>query len=212
MKLIDILIKNDIKWPEGATGAVQDGDGEVKFYAGGKIGLIGRMWVGTRYVAIYGTCFTETASDYNTTIVTKQQWENHKMSKAMFANVKVGDKVWDIRMGWGVVDELELDSYYPISVDFTHVGDTYTLEGFHRDTDVNPSLFWDEIEIKAPPAPLPKLEMDTKVVVWQDDGSKVSRHFSHFGKDGVLHAFVGGLTSFTSKGSTTAWGNWELAE
>lgn len=212
MKLIDILIEGDIQWPEGATGAVQDGDGEVKFYAGGKIGIIGRLWVGTRYVAIYGTCFTETASDYNTAIITKQQWENRKMSKEMFADVRVGDKVWDIRKGWGVVDELEYYSDYPVCVDFGHGCETYTLEGYCSEDDVNPTLLWDEIEIKTPPAPLPKLEVDTKVVVWEDVGTELKRHFSHFSKEGVLHTFYNGKTSFTNDGETSAWVNWKLAE
>ena len=45
MKLIDILIEKDIQWPDGATGAVQDGDGDVKFYAGGKPRLNNGVWI-----------------------------------------------------------------------------------------------------------------------------------------------------------------------
>lgn len=207
------MIEKDILWPEGATGAVQDGDGEVKFYAGGKIGIIGRTWVGTRYVAIYGTCFTETASDYSTAIITKQQWEDRKMSKAMFADVRVGDKVWDIRRGWGVVYELDYPSDQPIGVDFGHDYDTYTLEGYYSEDDVNPTLFWKEIELpELPPAPLPKLEVDTKVIVWEDVGTELKRHFSHFSKDGVLHTFDNGKTSFTNEGNYSVWVNWKLAE
>lgn len=41
MKLIDILIENDVKWPKGATGVVQDWDGEIKFYAGEKPSITG---------------------------------------------------------------------------------------------------------------------------------------------------------------------------
>lgn len=130
----------------------------------------------------------------------------------MFEDVQVGDYVWDSRKGWGVVDELVHSSHFPIRVDFGHDYDSYTLDGFYSIDDVHPSLFWGEIELKAPPAPMPELEVDTEVVVWQDDGSKVRRHFSHFSEDWVLHAFVGGQTSFTGGGKTTAWDNWVIAK
>lgn len=126
-------------------------------------------------------------------------------------DAKVGDKVWDTRKGWGVVDEMRYSNEYPILVNFGHDYESYTLEGYYFEDDVNPSLFWDEIVIEAPPKPLPKLEVDTKVVVLDNDGSKINRYFSHFDKDGVLCAFDGGRTSWTGV-STSAWNSWELAE
>ena len=212
MNLIDTLIENDIQWPDGATGAVQDGDGEVKFYAGEEVWVSGGMWI--RGLPVSEAGYTETASDYNTAMITKQEWENRKVSKkAMFADVQVGDDVWDICKGWGVVDELICSSDYPIIVDFVDEYETYTLDGYYFVGDVNPSLFWDEIEIKAPPKPpLPKLEVDTKVIVWSSAGVKTPSYFSHFDKDGVLHAFFGGQTSFTSDSDTTAWDYWVTAE
>ena len=210
MKLIDILMDKDIQWPDGADGVVQDVDGEVKFYAGEVLWINGGMWI--RGFPVSEAGFTETASDYNTAMITKQEWEKRKMSKAMFADVQVGDYVWDSRKGWGNVDEVVHSSHFPIRVDFGHDSDAYTLDGYYNIDDVHPSLFWDEIELKAPPAPMPELEVDAKVVVWQDGGSKTLRHFSHFSKDGVLHAFVDGKTSFTCVADTTAWDNWMLAE
>ena len=212
MNLIDILIEKDIQWPDGADGVVQDVDGEVKFYAGEEIWLSGGMWV--RGLPVSQAGYTETASDYNTAMITKQEWENRKVNKkAMFEDVQVGDDVWDIRMGWGVVDELICSSDYPIIVDFAHECESYTLDGYYSEGDVNPSLFWDEIELKAPPKPpLPELEVDTKVIVWSSAGVKTPRYFSHFDKDGVLHTFFGGQTSFTSDSDTTAWDYWVTAE
>lgn len=212
MKLIDILIEHDVKWPEGAHGVVQDYDGEVKFYAGEKPFFDDDMW--WRDIGVYhhrSDCL-QTASDYSTALITKQEWENRKMNKVMFADVKVGDNVWDSRKGWGIVDEVEHSSDYPIRVDFCEGYDSYTWDGYYNERDENPSLFWDEIELKAPRKPLPKLEVDTKVIVWSNPDCKMNRHFSHFGKDGVLHAFVGGMTSFTTRGDTTPWDNWRLAE
>ena len=213
MKLIDILIEKDIQWPDGADGVVQDVDGEVKFYAGEGLWINGGMWI--RGFPVSEAGYTETASDYNTETVTKQEWENRKMSKkAMFADVQVGDDVWDSRMGWGVVDEVICSSDYPIIVDFVHECESYTLDGYYFVDDVNPSLFWDEIELKAPPKPLPKLEVDTKVIVWSSAGVKTHRYFSHFDKDGVLHTFTDGKTSFTSIGDTDteAWDYWVTAD
>lgn len=213
MKLIDILIKNDIQWPDGATGAVQDGDGEVKFYAGEELWINGGMWI--RGLPVSQAGYTETASDYNTAMITKQEWENRKMSKPMFADVQVGDDVWDSRLGWGVVVDLLPCYDYPICVDFVHECESYTLDGYYSEYDENPSLFWDEIELKAPPKPpLPKLEVDTKVIVWSSAGVKTHRYFSHFDKDGVLHTFTDGKTSFTSIGDTDteAWDYWVTAD
>ena len=214
MNLIDILIEKDIQWPDGAAGAVQDGDGEVKFYAGEKpIFDNGGVWLRDSGVDLKEAFYLQTASDYNTAMITKQEWENRKVNKkAMFADVKVGDDVWDSRKGWGVVDELICSSDYPVNVDFVHECESYTLDGYYCVGDVNPSLFWDEIELKAPPAPMPHLELDTEVFVWKDDGLKVRRHFSHFSEDGVLHVFDGGLTSFTGSGNTTAWDYWVIAK
>ena len=212
MKLIDILTENDIQWPDGATGAVQDGDGEVKFYAGEEVWVSGGMWI--RGLPVSEAGYTETASDYNTAMITKQEWENRKVSKkAMFADVQVGDDVWDSRLGWGVVEDLLPCSDYPICVNFVHTEDSYTWDGYYSEYDENPSLFWDEIELKAPPKPpLPELEVDTKVIVWSSAGVKTPSYFSHFDKDGVLHTFVGGKTSFTSNGYTEAWDYWVTAE
>ena len=215
MKLIDILIENNVEWLDDADGVVQDVDGEVKFYAGEKPRLSNAgVWARDEVVDSYMIIYLQTATDYNTAIVTKQEWENRKMSKeAMFADVKVGDKVWDSRQGWGVVEALIPHSDYPICVDFVNTEDTYTLDGYYTEDDINPSLFWDEIEIKAPPKPVPELEVDTKVIVWQDvDCTPLKRHFSHFDSDGVLCAFAGGRTSHTSCGTTATWDNWKLAK
>ena len=126
-------------------------------------------------------------------------------------DAKVGNKVWDSRKGWGVVNELRYSSDYPILVDFADDYESYTLDGYYYKDDVNPSLFWDEIVIEAPPKPLPDLPVDTKVYVWSNaDGLKLKRHFSHF-KNGDCYTFSGGLSSWTGE-STTSWDNWELVE
>ena len=80
------------------------------------------------------------------------------------------DKVGEVEYspGWGVVRENLSD--YPIYVSFERGAGTYTWDGYYILEDLNPSLFWDEIEVKAPPKPLPDLAVDTKVYVWDSLG------------------------------------------
>ena len=212
-KLIDILIDNNIQWPEGAAGVVQDSDYFLKFYIGEKPVMhdIG-VWL-TDTLAVDPVYLNEKASDYKTAIITKQDWENEVDKKPMFADIKVGDKVWDIRQGWGAVITLMQCHTYPIEVRFENGYDTYTRDGYCSLEDVNPSLFWDEIKLVAPQKPVPLLEVDTKVVVWlSKNGMKIYRHFSHFDEYGFLYVFTDGRTSFTSDGNTVLYENWELAQ
>lgn len=131
-----------------------------------------------------------------------------------FETAKVGDRVWCIRHGWGEIRELDSSKDYPIHVRFQGDGGftTYTTCGLYTVDDVTRTLFWDEVVIDAPVKPVPQLEVDAKVVVWNDGRDRFSRHFSYFSKDGVLHTFSHGKTSFTGAGHTTPWDNWELAE
>lgn len=212
-KLIDILIDNNIQWPVGASGVVQDCDGEVKFYTGEKLRMLNGVWMRDRDND-YADLHLQVASDYNTAVITKTDWENIKVDKKpMFDGIKVGDKVWDIRQGWGAVITLMQCHTYPIEVRFENGYDTYTRDGYCSLEDVNPSLFWDEIKLVAPQKPVPLLEVDTKVVVWlSKNGMKIYRHFSHFDEYGFLYVFTDGRTSFTSDGNTVRYDNWELAQ
>lgn len=212
MKLIDLLMDNNIQWPEGADGVVQDCDGQIKFYVGEKPTIYATgIW--NRHIAHITVWLDEVASDCRTAIITKTDWENEVDKKPMFADIKVGDKVWDIIRGWGVVTTLMVCPTYPIKVEFEHGVGTYTRDGYSILEDVNPSLFWDEIKIEAPQKPVPLLEVDTKVVVWLPNiGMKIYRHFSHFDEYGFLYVFIDGRTSFTSDGTTHRYDNWELAE
>lgn len=135
--------------------------------------------------------------------------------KVTFSDAKVGDRVWSLTEGWGTITaRLTTYSTYPLSVEFENGAyRTYTLWGLLLFTDLNPTLFWDEVKIEAP---LPQLEVDAKVIVWDQDGRKYKRHFSHFDEEGRLFAFSLGHTSFTSECSpevwVTKWDNWELVE
>ena len=136
----------------------------------------------------------------------------------MFSNAKVGDKVWDIRIGWGTIidNHSKGNKDYPICVQFEATGanEYYTACGKYYSEDINPSLFWDEIKFDVPKKPLPKLEVDTKVIVWNNyNSTKYHRHFHSFNKNGVIVTWGNGKTSFTaSKSDWSTWDNWELYE
>jgi hypothetical protein len=77
-----------------------------------------------------------------------------------------------------------------------------------------PNIFWNEFEIpkEAFMKPVPDLEVDTKVLVW-DNGKTVKerRYFSHFDKNGNIYCFNNGVTGWIAKNATTIrWDNWEL--
>ena len=75
-----------------------------------------------------------------------------------FRNAKVGDRVWDIMHGWGKIIEIRKDlGTHPIKVsDFEKESlrtKTYTWEGKAFKNHINPTLFWDKINIKPPSKP-----------------------------------------------------------
>ena len=135
--------------------------------------------------------------------------------KVTFTDAKEGDRVWSLTEGWGVITARYASrTTYPLNVKFEKGPyRTYTLWGMLHFADLNPTLFWDEVKIEIPNKPVPKLEVDTKVLVWDGTGQKYRRHFSHF-SNGRLFTFYKGRTSFTADEDHdgTYWPYWELAE
>ena len=131
-----------------------------------------------------------------------------------FETAKVGDRVWSLQFGWGEISKINDDPSYPIVVEYDRGGfDTFTLDCRLDEDHVTQSIFWDEVVIEAPTKPLPDLEVDAKVLVWNDTNEKNRRHFSHF-SNGRIYTFDNGTTSFTRlhAKSMTGWPYWELAE
>lgn len=133
-----------------------------------------------------------------------------------FETAKVGDKVWCMVRGWGEVRELEIKNNDLVDVYFPSLNEyvSYTFDGIYYERDTCRTLFWDEVVIEAPQKPLPKLEVDTKVIVWNRGVGKVRRHFSHFTHEGKIVCFDYGMSSWTTQNTknTTEWNEWELAE
>ena len=126
-----------------------------------------------------------------------------------FETARVGDRVFHYRYGWSTITNIREESNYPITIDYDF---SFTYEGFADKSDKNQVLFWDEVVITPPHKPLPKLEVDTKVLVW-DDGEtmKQKRYFSYFDSNSNIFVFVHGGTSWTST-QTAKYHNWELAK
>ena len=126
-----------------------------------------------------------------------------------FEDAKVGDRVFHYKYGWKTISHIKEESSYPIIIDYDF---SYTYNGFAEKTDSNPSIFWDEVKIVPPSKPLPKLEIDTKVLVWDSEKKvKLHRHFSHFEKNGKIVTFAEGRTSWSQGDkSVVDWEYWEL--
>lgn len=127
-----------------------------------------------------------------------------------FKDAKVGDRVWRLDYGkWVTIDNVVKADIYPIKIRTDH----FTMDGVQQGGGDWRVLFWDEINITAPPKPLPKLEVDTKVLVWdfEEDKYKIRGHFSHFNKYGSIFIFANGTTSWSSS-TTVGYRNWKLAK
>ena len=128
----------------------------------------------------------------------------------MFKNAKIGDKLYSMEDGWGVLEDIT-DSDYPLIVQFKFQRVGFTIDGKRWKLSKNQTLFWDKIEFEVPKRPLPDLKVDTKVIVWNSGEPKKKRHFKKFNKDGDIICFAHGATSWTMSGTFT-WKYWELAE
>lgn len=133
-----------------------------------------------------------------------------------FSNVKVGDKVWSFNKGWGFVEAINETHQYPLDVRFPDTEfESYSLCGKLLDNYINPDLFWDEVVFEVPEKPLPNLEVDTKLIVWNKDSPSVKykRYFSHFSEDGRINVFCMGATSFSAdcaSANTCVWSEYEV--
>ena len=129
-----------------------------------------------------------------------------------FETAIVGDEVFDIKHGWGLVSKIYPKNMRPLTVQFSKYDRSYMFSGKYSETDKNQVLFWDEVIITPPEKPLPKLEVDTKVLVWGSYSHiNHKRYFSHFDSNSTIHVFNNGTTSWTNT-QTVEYRNWELAK
>ena len=133
-----------------------------------------------------------------------------------FETASIGDRVWCVSLGWGTIsDILHHGDNYPIAVEFdSGHAETYTKRGREYSDASNQILFWGELKFEAPTKPLPKLNKDDCVEVWNantnDPTITYKRHFSHF-EDGSIFCFGDGGTSWTSN-QIVGWNRWRKPE
>lgn len=122
-----------------------------------------------------------------------------------FETTKVGDNVWDFILGWGKIETIDKSETYPIGVRFNNrdVHRSFTLSG-KAYIHTNRTLFWGKIKFEIPTQPLPRFEIDTPLIVWDDPERKYKRYFSHYGENSEIYCFNDGATSWSAS-DTTAW-------
>ncbi len=96
----------------------------------------------------------------------------------MFRDAKVGEKVYDLRYNWGIVEDVVHTSFpFPVKVYFekVRIHDSFTYDG-KPEKNSNQTLFWDELKFEIPKKPFDlKAEFDKLEV--EEFVKGVSNHF-----------------------------------
>lgn len=130
-----------------------------------------------------------------------------------FENAQVGDKVYCRRYGEGVITHINLDSDYPLEVQFNVNDADYTFQGKILYGDVEPMLFYVDGDNKyTTERPAQKLlasmvPVDTKVIT----ETEAKRYFAGGTK---LSCFMQGATSWSedAEDGIGKWTDLKLAE
>ena len=136
----------------------------------------------------------------------------------MFSEIKLGDKVWCVANGWGIILGTKEPNQLPLMVDFGKYQLFYTIDGKRNENDKQQSLFWNEFNIPkdAYLKQLINLEVDTKLIVCdQKSFAKAkNRYFSHFNEYGKACCFIDGKSKWSggTKDKTLPWEYWEVVE
>ncbi|OHD20573.1 MAG: hypothetical protein A2Y38_03315 [Spirochaetes bacterium GWB1_59_5] len=121
----------------------------------------------------------------------------------MFRDVKVGDRVWDLVNGWGVVEEVTLDGlgvlFEEPDLDGDRVDVTYRFDGRANSWCRRSTLFWDEIVITAPEKPVRLVERTFEG--WVNLYKNISPYFhpSLDSAESYANQYVGLLGTFPVK-------------
>ena len=128
---------------------------------------------------------------------------------------QVGDKVFDMRFGHGVVTYVaDAAATYPIAATFGTGDDTdtdtYTAKGKNITANVAPILYHKEpVIVDIEPERMPDLAVDTPVLVRLCNNKKWrKRHFYGWGKGGKCVAWGGGGTSWSTD-AHSIWTEWK---
>jgi hypothetical protein len=95
-----------------------------------------------------------------------------------FSEAKVGDRVWNIGLGWGTINNIikTHTTDYPIAILFDcGEEEEFTKDGRFWLRHKHPTLFWDEVKIIPPPRPKRKVKkvVEGWIFLWPDTCSNV---------------------------------------
>lgn len=94
----------------------------------------------------------------------------------MFKNAKPGDKVWDFSKGWGTITQVSLST---IQVNFASLGTfSYYPDGRLYSSDINPTLFWNELKFTVPEKPYKTAYVEGWAVFTTPNNGLTFRHLS----------------------------------
>lgn len=135
----------------------------------------------------------------------------------MFEDAKVGQKLWDVRWGWGEVKSTDVGKgSHPLWVEFDHptcgLGACYFDLNGVDDCLFKQTLFWDEVKITPPPKPKKEVtvegwinlyvpsEMISEDYIWSSSGmfktQELADQAKGFGRLGeavhILHKYKEG--------------------
>ena len=145
MKLIDLMIKEGVEWPEGATFAMQDSDGEIKFTNLGRPNRLELVWRregnGLSYNSLYLGVVVDnwrealvTRDEYQAALAaTKPQGHPHAAIMAEYAEVaKTNPKPWEefernSSSGWV---KLESNEQFVASREYRRKPRTININGY----------------------------------------------------------------------------------
>ena len=86
----------------------------------------------------------------------------------MFKNAKIGDKVYCLTLGWGIITNINKSIDYPLIVMFNETQEyNFSIEGKNTCYNPNPILFWNKVIIEPPPEPLDIKEIEEKIDAYQ---------------------------------------------
>ena len=122
---------------------------------------------------------------------------------------KVGDKVWDIRLGWGKVIEIESEKYYtPVMVDFVRCFKSYTYDGKDSKSHENRMLMFKEVEnldeyFVRPKDPLVK---GRAYEVWDDNDGENDKYLAYY--TGRKNKFTPCKSLIDNENTGSIWKYW----
>lgn len=89
---------------------------------------------------------------------------------AYFDGIKVGDRVYEMQYGWGIVIQVDRDSFLGIEVEFEDGRSGWLTFDGKFDEETNQVLFWSKPEFTPPPRPKRRVKKPVGVEGTVHDG------------------------------------------